>query len=43
MLHHLISLTFKSGSSAIDKIKERDVTKVVMEQYPFLVNDKAVS
>ena len=43
VLHHLISLTFKSRSSAIDKIKERDVTKVVMEQYPFLVNEKAVS
>lgn len=43
VLHHLISLTFKSRSSAIDKIKEKDVTEVVMEQYPFLGNEKAVS
>ena len=43
VLHHLMSLTFKSRCSAIDKIEEKDVTKVVMEQYPFLGNEKAVS
>ena len=32
-----------SRCSAIDKIEEKDVTKVVMEQYPFLGNEKAVS
>ena len=41
--HHLMSLTFKSRRSAIDQIEEKDVTKVVMEQYPFLGNEKAVS
>ena len=43
VLHHLISLTFKSRCSAIDQIQEKDVTKVVMEKYPFLGNEKAVS
>ena len=43
VLHHLMSLTFKSRRSAIDQIEEKDVTKVVMEQYPFLGNEKAVS
>jgi len=43
VLHHLISPTFKSRCSAIDQIQEKDVTKVVMEQYPFLGNEKAVS
>ena len=43
VLHHLISLTFKSRCSAIDQIQEKDVSKVVMEQYPFLGNEKAVS
>ena len=42
VLHHLISLTFKSRCSAIDQIQEKDVTKVVMEQYPSLRNEKAV-
>lgn len=42
VLHHL-SLTFKSRCSAIDQIQEKDVTKVVMEKYPFLGNEKAVS
>ena len=43
VLHHLISLTFKSRCSAIDQIQEKDISKVVMEQYPFLGNEKAVS
>ena len=43
VLHHLISLTFKSRCSAFDQIQEKYVTKVVMEQYSFLRNEKAVS
>ena len=43
VLHYLISLTFKSRSSAIDQIQEKDVTKAVIDQYPFLGNEKAVS